>query len=398
MKVFPFEIINEEYPGLMKKLEVSSRGTEIMKGRFGMKSFMISNISTPAANVLKQHVISLGGEAAVPAYSVNCSKPKADLVFAVRTDRLHILISKLKEQCWKLPQVAETLERHLQCNPPWFNFSHKGIDTSGPLVMGVLNVTPDSFSDGGKFATLEKAIEQAERMISDGVDIIDIGGESTRPGAENVDAGEEIKRVVPVINEIRKRGHSLNISIDTSKQKVAQAALEAGADIINDISGLNFDPKMRDFCGANDVPVIIMHIQGTPGTMQKKPEYDNIFTEISEYFDMSIEQALSKGVKREKIIIDPGIGFGKNLFHNLSLIKHLEVFQSFELPVLAGLSRKSMIGLITGRNEPSDRVAGTIALNMSVLLKGAAMIRVHDVSQAKDTVAIYNALKETACF
>ncbi|HQN72199.1 MAG TPA: dihydropteroate synthase, partial [bacterium] len=232
MLVFPFEVYSEEYDPLMKKLAVSSSGISIMKDRFKMKSFMISNISTPAANVVKQHVLSLGGEAAVPAYSVNCSNPKADLIFSVREDRLPALLEKFRCQCWKLPEVAEKIERLIINKPPWFSFSSEKFNTESPLIMGILNVTPDSFSDGGKFAKFENAVSHAERMILDGADIIDIGGESTRPGSSPVEESEEIKRVVPVIKAIREKFPSTAISIDTTKSRVAEAALDAGADIV----------------------------------------------------------------------------------------------------------------------------------------------------------------------
>jgi dihydropteroate synthase len=264
--------------------------------------------------------------------------------------------------------------------------------------MGILNVTPDSFSDGGKFDTVEKAVIQAEKMMEDGADIIDIGGESTRPGAQSVDAEEEISRTVPVITEILKKYPKTIISIDTSKSEVAMTAVKAGAKIVNDISGLNFDEKMAKTCAELNVPVIIMHIKGEPRTMQKDPKYENLLEEVTEYFENAVEKAVKAGIKREKLIIDPGIGFGKTLEHNLSLIKHLEVFHIFSLPILVGLSRKSMIGAVTGRKEPQKREAGTTAFHMKVLEKDVAILRVHDVASARDTLAVNLALKESKCF
>jgi len=396
MIVFPFEICKEEYASLMKKLKVSDTGSSIMKDRFSLKSFMISDISTPAANVIKQHVLALGGEAAVPAHSVNCSEPKSDLVFSIREDRLPQLLEKFRCQCWKLPEVAEIIQNIISCTAPWFNFSSEKIDTSKPLVMGILNVTPDSFSDGGRFFQFDDAVKKAETMIADGADIIDIGGESTRPGSIPVEAEEEIKRVVPVIRKIRDNNKKIVISIDTSKSAVAREALDAGADIINDISGFTFDDKMAHLAGERGIPVILMHILGKPSTMQINPEYINIFPEMLDRLSKSADIAISAGVKPEKIIIDPGTGisFGKTLEHNIAIIKHLEVFQSFGYPVLAGVSRKSFIGTLTGRKNPEERVAGTTALHLKVLEKGAAIIRVHDVKEAVDTVSIYLALKK----
>jgi len=396
--VFPFEVYSEEYDPLMKKLAVSSSGISIMKDRFKMKSFMISNISTPAANVVKQHVLSLGGEAAVPAYSVNCSNPKADLIFSVREDRLPALLEKFRCQCWKLPEVAEKIERLIINKPPWFSFSSEKFNTESPLIMGILNVTPDSFSDGGKFAKFENAVSHAERMILDGADIIDIGGESTRPGSSPVEESEEIKRVVPVIKAIREKFPSTAISIDTTKSRVAEAALDAGADIVNDISGLTFDTNMAVLAAERKAPVVIMHIKGTPRIMQNNPVYDDLFIEMLDFMNNSIELAISKGVSENNIILDPGIGFGKDLNHNIAIIKHLEVFHSFAMPLLAGVSRKSMIAKITGRDDPMERTAGTVSLNTKLLEKGVAVIRVHDIKEAKDCVAVHNAMRDIKCF
>lgn len=398
MKVFPFEVYSSEYENLMKKLNVSGSGKEIMKNRFSMRSFMITDISTPAANVVKQHVLALGGEAAVPTHSVNCGEPKSDLVFSVREDKLLDLLNKFKVQCWKLPIVAAKIEELLSKKTPWFDFKMEGADNYRPLIMGILNITPDSFSDGGQFDTVEKAVAQAEKMIVDGADIIDIGGESTRPGAQSVDAGEEISKTVPIIKEILKKWPKTVISIDTSKSEVAKAAVEAGAKIVNDISGLNFDEKMAQICAQLNVPVILMHIKGEPRTMQKDPKYEDLLEDVAEYFENAIEKAVKAGIKRENLIIDPGIGFGKTLEHNLALIKHLEVFHIFSLPILVGLSRKSMIGTVTGRNEPQKREAGTTAFHMKVLEKQAAVLRVHDVASARDALAVHMALKESKCF
>ena len=329
MRVFPFEIYSSEYENLMRKLDVSASGKKIMKHRFSMRSFMITDISTPAANVVKQHVLALGGEAAVPSHSVNCGEPKSDLVFSIREDKLQNLLDKFKTQCWKLPIVAKKIEALLSKKMPWFDFKMEGVSPDRPEVMGILNVTPDSFSDGGKFNTVEKAVMQAEKLISDGADIIDIGGESTRPGAQPVDVAEEISRTVPVIKEILKKWPGTVISIDTSKSEVAKTAVAAGAKIVNDISGLNFDEKMADVCAELNVPVILMHILGEPRTMQKNPKYDNLHEEVAEYFEKSVENAVAAGIKRENIIIDPGIGFGKTLEHKPYPYKTSRSFSRF---------------------------------------------------------------------
>lgn len=398
MQIFPFNVLDEEYGSLMKKIEVSETGTSIMSGRFEMNSFMISDISTPAANVVKQQVLALGGEAAVPAHAVNCSKPKSDFVFSLRSDKIPEFVARMKAQCWKLPQVAEFIEKFVGLQKPWFSFSHPGIDTTHPNIMGILNVTPDSFSDGGSWTDIDAALKHVAEMLENGADIIDVGGESTRPGSDSVDAETEKKRVVPVISEIKKQFPKAVISIDTVKSSVAKAAINAGAEIVNDVSGLTFDDEMASVCADAVKPVVIGHIKGLPKNMQEDPVYENLFGEMLDFFNRSKEMLLSKGLPESKIIIDPGIGFGKTLEHNLAITKHLEVFFSCLNPIALGFSRKSMIGAICGRKDPLERIAGTVALDTIALEKGAAIIRVHDVKEAKDSLKIFNALKKPLTF
>ncbi|MBO7128040.1 dihydropteroate synthase [bacterium] len=397
MQVFPFNVIDEEYGSLMKKIGVSEVGTTIMRGRFSVKTFMVSEISTPAANVVKQQVLALGGEAAVPAHAVNCSQPKSDFVFSLRSDKISEFAARMKAQCWKLSQVADFIEKFVGSQKPWFSFSHPGIDTTRPNIMGILNVTPDSFSDGGSWTDIDAALKHVSEMVENGADIIDVGGESTRPGSDPVDAETEKRRVVPVISEIKKQFPKAVISIDTVKSSVAKAAINAGAEIVNDVSGLTFDSEMASVCAGAGKPVVIGHIKGSPKDMQENPVYGNLFGEMLDFFKKSKEMLLSKGLSESKIIIDPGIGFGKTLEHNLAIIKHLEVFHAFLEPVMVGLSRKSMIGALTGRKDPLERLAGTVVLDTIALEKGAAVIRVHDVKEAKDTLEIFNALKEPSC-
>ena len=397
MQVFPFNVTDEEYASLMKKLEVSECGSSIMRGRFALETFVVSDISTPAANVVKQEVLSLGGEAAVPAHAVNCSKPKSGFIFSLRRDKIPAFVSRMKIQCWKLPQAADFIDKFVASQKPWFSFSHPGIDTTRPNIMGILNVTPDSFSDGGTWTDIDAAMKHVSEMLENGADIIDVGGESTRPGSDPVDAETEKKRVVPVISEIKKQFPKAVISIDTVKSSVADAAINAGAEIVNDVSGLTFDPETASVCAAAQKPVVVGHIKGLPKNMQEDPVYEDLFSEMLDFLNRAKETLLSKGLPESKIMIDPGIGFGKTLEHNLAITKHLEVFFSCLDPVAVGFSRKSMIGAITGRTSPLERLAGTVALDTIALEKGAAVIRVHDVREAKDTLEIFNALKELSC-
>lgn len=265
--------------------------------------------------------------------------------------------------------------------------------------MGILNVTPDSFSDGGKFFKFEDALAQAEKMAEDGADIIDIGGESTRPFSEAVSPEEEMRRVIPVIEALAKH-ISIPISIDTTKAAVAKAAIGAGASIINDISALRFDPKMGEAAAECGVPLILMHMKGTPGTMQVAPEYDDLIGEIRDFLENAMAQAVSAGVSRSKLIIDPGIGFGKTLEHNLRLIRRLHEFECLNAPILMGPSRKAFIRNIlkneTGREITPDlpeTEIGTQAAVAASVLNGAHIVRVHHVANTFATVKIIDAIK-----
>jgi dihydropteroate synthase len=260
------------------------------------------------------------------------------------------------------------------------------------LVMGILNVTPDSFSDGGKFIHLGKALFQAQSMEKNGADIIDIGGESTRPGATPVSLEEEINRTIPVIEAIRKFS-KISISIDTYKSEVAEKALLAGADFINDISGLTFDSRMIEIVKKFDVPVVLMHIKGTPRNMQINPTYIDVVKELIDFFSLQIQKALDFGIKKEQVIIDPGIGFGKQLSDNFILIQRLREFSELGFPILIGPSRKSFIGLIL--DVPSgDRLEGTLASVSASVLNGASIVRVHDVKEVKRAVVIIDKIME----
>ncbi len=254
------------------------------------------------------------------------------------------------------------------------------------LVMGILNVTPDSFSDGGKYLDPKHAIEQAERMIDDGVDLIDIGGESTRPGAQRIIATEQIRRVVPVISQLAKK--QIAMSIDTTLSQAAEAALDAGASIINDISACTEDPAMIDIVKRRQCPVILMHMQGNPATMQINPQYNNVVMEVKHYLLQRAELMHSAGIDPSKIILDPGIGFGKTLEHNLQLLRELDQLTELPYPVLVGTSRKGFIAKILDLEPSEDRTFGTAATVAWAVSKGAIILRVHDVREMKQVVKI----------
>jgi dihydropteroate synthase len=246
------------------------------------------------------------------------------------------------------------------------------------VVMGVLNVTPDSFYDGGRYAQQEAAVQRALQMVEEGADLIDIGGESTRPGSQPVPEEEELRRVLPVIEAVRQQV-DVPISIDTTKSRVAELALQAGACMVNDISGLGFDPRMAEVVAQHRALCCIMHIQGTPQTMQQNPQYEDVVRDISRYFEQRLALAERAGIPREHIWLDPGIGFGKTVEHNLEILRRLREFTRFGSPILIGTSRKSFIGKVLGDLPPEERLEGTAATVAIAILNGANAVRVHDV-------------------
>ncbi len=263
--------------------------------------------------------------------------------------------------------------------------------SAGCLVMGVLNVTPDSFSDGGQFLDADKAIEHGLRMAGEGAAIIDVGAESTRPGAKAVAACEQIKRVIPIIEALCKK-IDVPVSIDTYNCEVAKAALEAGAGMINDITALS-DEGIGELAAEREVPVVLMHMQGTPATMQAEPKYEDVVGEVLEFLLDRVKRAEEFGIAKEKIFIDPGIGFGKTLEHNLLILRNICKFVETGYRVLVGTSRKSFIGKITGKENPAERLFGTAATVALCVAAGVSVVRVHDVAEMVDVVKVANAVK-----
>lgn len=271
----------------------------------------------------------------------------------------------------------------------WLKSPHRRV-----LVMGILNVTPDSFSDGGKFFDQAAAIARASEMIGQGVDVIDIGGESTRPGAEAVEETEQIRRVVPVIRRIKETGRGVGISIDTRSSEVAEAAINAGADWINDVSGGLADEKMLQTAAKLSIPIVLMHMKGTPATMQSLAHYTDVVSEVKEYLRGRMNAAMAAGVNQENILLDPGIGFGKTLEHDLALLRGLKEIAALGRPVVVGVSRKKFIGRITGETEPKQRIFGTAAAIACSVANGAGVVRVHDVAAMRQVVQVVEAIMD----
>ena len=263
-----------------------------------------------------------------------------------------------------------------------------------PLFMGIVNVTPDSFSDGGRFLMADSAVQQAMQLVADGADILDIGGESTRPGAEPVTETEELRRVVPVIERLA-RATSVPISIDTSKSNVARQALKAGAKIVNDISGLRYDSQMIAVCQEADCGIVCMHMQGTPQTMQINPHYDDVVAEINSFFSERLQTMLAAGIPAERIALDPGVGFGKTPQHNVTILSSIRRFQELGRPVLIGHSRKRFLHKLLGK-PVDDRVFGTVGVSVALANQDVDIIRVHDVAANRDAITAFQAIKSAS--
>ena len=279
---------------------------------------------------------------------------------------------------------SKELQKLLKLNKSVLNLPKSGkLSLSKPLIMGVINATDDSFYNMSRVGDENSFVERVKSMIEEGVDIIDIGGESSRPGATPIGAKKEIQRVIPLIEKIRKFSN-IPISVDTYRKITAERAINAGADIINDISALRFDEKMAIYAGKGGIPVILMHMKGTPSNMQKIAGYRDVIAEIKSFFSERIAFAISKGIKRQNIILDPGIGFGKKLKDNLQILKKIESFHEFRLPLLLGTSRKSFIGEVLNQKDPTERLTGTLGTTALGVLKGVQIFRVHDVKENRD--------------
>jgi dihydropteroate synthase len=258
-------------------------------------------------------------------------------------------------------------------------------------LMGILNVTPDSFSDGGQFNQLDKAVNHGLMMVKQGADMIDIGGQSTRPGAKQITLEEELERVIPVVESLRQQS-SIPISVDTTRREVARAAIAVGADLINDISGATFEPEILQLVAENQLPIILMHIRGNPETMQSLTDYQDLIPEICQFFQEQINQAREWGVKRSQIILDPGIGFAKNYQQNIDILKNIQQIKKLGFPILIGTSRKSLIGQILNQENPQKRVWGTAATCCHAISQGVDILRVHDISEMADVIKVADVL------
>ena len=392
------QITNEkEATQVMGDLGVDSTGIDRMQGKTLHLNLKVEDIAPRTANLLKQEMLALGGDAAVDGRGLDCSVESTGTLVMGTQKQIEELALKLNQDPRLEPlsrSLRETL-KHLSQQEFSLRFRSRTLRLGKrALLMGILNVTPDSFSDGGLYFDKEKAIAHGRQMMEEGADLIDIGGESTRPGSKPIPLEEEIRRVLPVIEGLAKQG-GVPLSVDTCRSAVAKRAIDVGAEMINDISGLHGDPALAQIAAKEDVPIILMHMRGTPETMQKDVRYESLFSEILLFLKESIEKAESAGIDPNQMVIDPGIGFGKTLEHNLLLLKHLPEFRVLGKPILLGTSRKSFIGKILNE-EVDQRLEGTLSTIAIGVLKGAHIIRCHDVLPAKKVMAVADAIRLAA--
>ncbi len=386
--------IKTEEEGLkeFKRIGASDIGSRIMVGKIFPLSLKIRGISPVAANILKQEMLARGGDVVTSRTLLTETEGKTDIIIQGPVSSIKDLITKIKQQPFGLKTLSDELRVYLNR----LNENKKAKElTIGKqkfnldrdvLIMGILNVTPDSFYDGGYYFEKEKAFKRVVTLVCEGADIIDVGGMSTRPGSLPVDIDDEIKRIIPVIEYINKN-HNILISADTYRSETALRAIAAGAHMINDISGLSMDKNMADVVSKNDVSLVIMHIKGTPENMQENPEYENVIDEIYDYLEDKTNTAVGSGIKPEKIIVDPGIGFGKTTEHNLRIINKVSEFKMLGYPVLIGASRKSFIGNVLDL-PVEERLEGSLSASVCSVIGGANILRVHDIKETIRAVKI----------
>ena len=378
----------------MASMGVDPVGIDIMEGKSRHHLIRLDDVDLRAALILKQDMLSLGGEAALCKEAAGLAIRKTPVLLMGTTRQMRGLVSKLGEQPFTLADLSRSIEELLDTIDNGSRYVVRGQDLlSGgrKAVVGILNVTEDSFSDGGKYAERESAVARGIEMAAQGADIIDVGGESTRPGARPVSAKEEMENVIPVIRDLVAEGVN-SISVDTTRSEVAEKAIQEGACILNDISGMTFDPRMLHVAAASEASVILMHTRGRPETMQDDLVYDDLMGEVCSYLEGAMDLAMGEGIPAERICLDPGIGFGKSIEQNLELISRIGELRSLGAAVMVGASRKSFIGRLTGA-DVEHRMPGSIRAAVAAAMKGADMVRVHDIVETVQAMAVVSGME-----
>lgn len=380
----------------MKKVGAHPASFPIFERKSSIILLKIFDLSTPTANVLKQEMLSVGGDVVVHKNSINCKIERTDVILMGTKRHYEILIQKIENlEYFDLPRVVHELKEYFNKDKPKSMLTpwNRVLSFEKTLIMGIINVTPDSFYIGSRKLNKEEILNTAKDMVENGVDIIDIGGQSTRPGSSFVNEEEEWNRVIPAIEAIRENFPEVLISVDTFRAKVAEEAIKKGADIINDISAFRFDENLLRIVKEYKVPYILMHMKGTPKDMQINPYYEDVIKEIYEFFIEKINFMVENGIEENKIIIDPGIGFGKRYEDNLEILARLKEFKSLKKPLLIGASRKSFIGKALSDLPPEERLEGTLGITALCVLNDVDIIRVHDVKENKRVVKVLEAIK-----
>lgn len=379
------------------RIGVDPGGIALMAPKMLTRLVHLPGLQCHQANILKQEMLALGGDAAVARGTVACSIRSTDVILIGTEKQLRLLCSKLAPQPFGLPALAAELSAVLTNSvtaPAIWRTSRRELSLSRPLIMGILNVTPDSFSDGSRYLDPQRAVERALEMVAEGADIIDIGGESSRPGASLVNEDQESERVVPVISALTGKVNCA-ISVDTWKSGVARDAMAAGAEIINDISGFTFDSSLAEVVARTGAGVVLMHTRGTPDTMQRNTAYADLLGEVIQGLRRSLQTAEASGIDCRNIALDPGIGFAKGCAGNLEILRRLGEFNCLGQPLLLGTSRKAFIGKTLGR-EINDRLHGTAATVAMAVAQGASILRVHDVAAMRDVADMTHAIMTRA--
>lgn len=393
----------EELRNTLEEMGCDMGALPYFDDRKQLTALRIADVDTRAANALKQEMLSRGGDVAVHRHAIDRGVERCDcLIFGTKKQIRHLTEKLSAMPYWGLSEAKREIEtamagllrkRHT-LNLPGDRALELGKKTK---LMAIVNLTEDSFFPGSRSSSTD-CLKKVETMIDQGADVLDLGAESTRPGSSPVDSETEISRLVPAIEAIRREYPAIPISVDTTKSAVARVCLDSGADIINDISGLGFDRALPDTVAKAGAPLVIMHIKGVPRTMQEKPHYDCLPGEICRYFKERIDLAIEAGVKRDQIVLDPGIGFGKTTDHNLTLLGHNEFFRSLGLPLLVGHSRKSVFGAVLGESDPANRLEATLAATALCVWQDVEIVRVHDVRENRQAIDTIWALKNTSSF
>ena len=383
------------------KIGASLPGQHIMVNKIFPLSLKVKDVAVRAANILKQEMLSRGGDVVTSYRSLIKSEGLVNIIILGTEKAISSLIDKIKMQPFGLKKLSVQLAEYIalgqsintrkiiKIGPVDFN-----MEQEGALIMGILNVTPDSFYDGGQYFKKGDAFKRADEIIEQGAHIIDVGGMSTRPGSKPVSLDEELSRTIPVVEHVAKNSKKTTISIDTCRSEVAKRAIDAGAAIINDISGLSADNKMMELAFQSKSSIIIMHMQGNPENMQENPTYSDVVDEVYDYLCERTLKAVEAGIEKEKIIVDPGIGFGKKVEHNLEILSRFSEFNEMGYPVLAGVSRKFFIGNLLGGLPAEERLEGSIAAAVYAFLSGASILRVHDIKETLRALKIAKAIRD----